>query len=330
MKQPKRKSGSRSAPDEDERFRRAFEYAPTAMALLSNTAEIIHANPAFQSLLLSEPTTSLDTSFPDVIGADDCDNFMSDFHQLVAGEIDRLDKKLICKSPNGKSIQVVTKVSQTRSADDEFQFAIVQLQDITDAANLMLQLEYQASYDELTGLLNRRAFTTELERAWVSREQGGKPCFLMFMDLDQFKVVNDTSGHQAGDQLLKSIGEVLVDSVRTNDTVARQGGDEFAILLWDCPARNAADIAESIRASIEKFRFHWGWGNVSSRHKHWRYPRRSRTGRYKRTSTTCRCRLLCGKRSRQKQGTHCRRGKGLSKKASRSSSMGTAPQRGYV
>lgn len=257
MKQTKRKSGSHSMPSVDDKYRHAFDNAPTATVLLNQDAEIIKANLAFQCLFFPDTPMQSGMSFSELIEADERSCFSSEYRQLAAGEIDKLDRKLICQSPDGRAIQIVTKISQTQNDDGQFQFAIAQVQDITEAANLMVQLEYQASYDELTGLLNRRAFTAELERAWTNCEKGGKPCFLMFMDLDQFKVVNDTSGHQAGDQLLKAISEVLLDSVRTNDTVARQGGDEFAILLWDCPADVAAGIAESIRASIEKFQFHW-------------------------------------------------------------------------
>jgi Amt family ammonium transporter len=77
------------------------------------------------------------------------------------------------------------------------------------------------------------------------------------MDLDQFKVVNDTSGHAAGDQLLRRVSQILVDSVRADDTVCRLGGDEFGIILWQCPTEVAERIAESIRVSIEGFRFQW-------------------------------------------------------------------------
>ena len=119
------------------------------------------------------------------------------------------------------------------------------------------QLAYQANYDELTGLLNRRAFEAALTRA--HREASGKPTpsFLMFMDLDQFKIVNDTSGHAAGDELLKLVSQLIRDQVRSNDLVGRLGGDEFALLLWECPEHVALRIAESIRSAIEEFQFNW-------------------------------------------------------------------------
>ena len=80
----------------------------------------------------------------------------------------------------------------------------------------------------------------------------------MYMDLDQFKVVNDTSGHAAGDQLLKNVAEILLGIVRTNDVVSRLGGDEFGIILRKCPTSVAKRIAETIRQSIESLRFPWG------------------------------------------------------------------------
>ena len=133
----------------------------------------------------------------------------------------------------------------------------MQVLDVTESLKLTDKLEYQAMYDELTGLLNRRAFEAELTRAWEFGKEADTKSFMMYMDLDQFKVVNDTSGHAAGDALLKQVSKVLLDSVRANDAVGRLGGDEFAIVLWKCPIDVAERIAESIRSGIESMRFHW-------------------------------------------------------------------------
>lgn len=129
--------------------------------------------------------------------------------------------------------------------------------DLTEQLKLQRQLEHQASYDELTGLLNRRSFEAELKRAWEQGNSGRKLSYLLFMDLDQFKIINDTSGHAAGDQLLRRVSEILLEVVRANDIVCRLGGDEFGIILWDCPPDVAEKLAESIRANIESIRFQW-------------------------------------------------------------------------
>jgi len=98
---------------------------------------------------------------------------------------------------------------------------------------------------------------SQLASAWDKAVAGDQPCHLLYMDLDQFKVINDTSGHAAGDQLLRCVSEIVLGVVRANDTVCRLGGDEFGIILWDCPADVAIRIAESIRTNIARFRFQW-------------------------------------------------------------------------
>ena len=129
---------------------------------------------------------------------------------------------------------------------------------MTESRRLTEQLKYQASYDDLTGLLNRRSFEAELKLACEEDKSGNTLSYLMYMDLDQFKVVNDTSGHAAGDQLLRNVGDMLLGIVRANDVVSRLGGDEFGIILRACPTEVAIRIAEKIRESIENLRFPWG------------------------------------------------------------------------
>ena len=173
------------------------------------------------------------------------------------GRLQGIDEKLTCVDASDQPLNTVVNLSPVRSDSGEFLYSVLQIQDVTESLKLTDQLEYQATYDELTGLLNRRAFEAELGRAFEHGRGSGALSFLMYMDLDQFKVVNDTSGHAAGDMLLKQVSEMLVDSVRANDTVGRLGGDEFAIILWKCPVDVAQRIAESMRASIEAYRFQW-------------------------------------------------------------------------
>jgi diguanylate cyclase (GGDEF)-like protein/PAS domain S-box-containing protein len=122
-------------------------------------------------------------------------------------------------------------------------------------------LRYQACHDVLTGLINRREFENRLGTAVDSvREDARVQHSLLYLDLDQFKVVNDTCGHPAGDRLLKQITGVLQSRVRAGDTLARLGGDEFGILLQGCGFDQALRIAESLRRAIRDFRFNWREG----------------------------------------------------------------------
>jgi diguanylate cyclase (GGDEF)-like protein len=119
------------------------------------------------------------------------------------------------------------------------------------------QLSYQATHDTLTGLINRREFEVRVERALQSSHENGATHALCFLDLDQFKIVNDTCGHEAGDNLLRQLAYHLKNKLRDRDTLARVGGDEFSLLLENCSLDNAVDVARSLLDSINGFRFSW-------------------------------------------------------------------------
>jgi diguanylate cyclase (GGDEF)-like protein len=118
------------------------------------------------------------------------------------------------------------------------------------------QIHYMANHDALTGLINRFGFDKKLHDMLNTVSLGQKHAFL-YIDLDQFKIINDTSGHVAGDELLKQISSVLQDEIRDNDTLARLGGDEFGVLLDNCPLTVAESIAEKIIKAVKAFRFTW-------------------------------------------------------------------------
>jgi diguanylate cyclase (GGDEF)-like protein len=119
------------------------------------------------------------------------------------------------------------------------------------------RLSFQASHDALTGLVNRREFEVRLGSALDKLSHKPSEHSLMFLDLDQFKVVNDTCGHAAGDQLLKQTSALLQENLRTGGLLARLGGDEFGVLLEDCDANSAVAIAERLRLAVQELRFVW-------------------------------------------------------------------------
>ena len=120
------------------------------------------------------------------------------------------------------------------------------------------RVSYHASHDALTGLANRRELELRLSNALAMAKQTGREHALLYMDLDQFKIVNDTSGHIAGDELLRQLAVILAHSIRKGDTLARIGGDEFGVLLENCSMEKAVEIASSLRESVQDFRFAWG------------------------------------------------------------------------
>jgi len=131
------------------------------------------------------------------------------------------------------------------------------LVDVTEAHELSERLAYEARHDELTGLMNRRAFLERLRRTITTKPAIGHAHVLCVLDLDQFKVVNDSCGHAAGDELLRRLGTLFRSKIRSTDILARLGGDEFAALLEHCPLTQIARVATVLLETMEDYRFVW-------------------------------------------------------------------------
>jgi len=131
------------------------------------------------------------------------------------------------------------------------------IQDITERKLIEEQLNYQASHDALTGLINRREFENRAVRLLSTIKQDHSEHAICYMDLDQFKVVNDTCGHTAGDEMLRQLGSMLTKTVRHRDTLARLGGDEFGVLMEHCPLDDAERVATSLQKTIQDYKFTW-------------------------------------------------------------------------
>ena len=135
--------------------------------------------------------------------------------------------------------------------------AVLVLHDVTTLRNMARQMAHQARHDSLTGLINRGEFEARLDQALHSARSGKTQHALCYLDLDQFKIVNDTCGHIAGDELLRQLTAHMQARVRSTDTLARLGGDEFGILLQHCPIGQASETADTLREVVKKFRFAW-------------------------------------------------------------------------
>lgn len=157
---------------------------------------------------------------------------------------------------DGSTVSVTLVGAPIRSAG-KVSGAVLVLHDMTQERQYIANLSWQATHDALTGLANRREFEFRLEQVLhgIGRQQSGHA--LMFLDLDQFKLVNDTCGHAAGDELLRHICALLQSDLREGDTLARLGGDEFGILLENCPPLVAEKIAESLRRTVQNLHFVW-------------------------------------------------------------------------
>ena len=135
---------------------------------------------------------------------------------------------------------------------------VVVVRDVSERLELEKELSRQATQDELTQLYNRPEFKYQLEDALKSIECEDQNYLLCFLDLDRFKVVNDTSGHTAGDEILRQVAQLLGSTVRQRDTVARLGGDEFAFILRNCELGNGIKVMQNLVAKIELNRFTFG------------------------------------------------------------------------
>jgi diguanylate cyclase (GGDEF)-like protein/PAS domain S-box-containing protein len=177
---------------------------------------------------------------------------------LREGRIVELVEPSLLVSRSGQEISIQDSAAPIRDRGGRMIGAVMVFHDVSQERRLQRALAYQATHDALTGLINRREFENRLTEALLAaRENPSLRHVLLYLDLDQFKVVNDTCGHQAGDRLLKQLTSVVQTRIRTTDVLARLGGDEFGVLLSDCTLDTAHRIAENLRQAIRDFRFVW-------------------------------------------------------------------------
>ncbi|MEE9339191.1 MAG: EAL domain-containing protein [Methylococcaceae bacterium] len=152
---------------------------------------------------------------------------------------------------------VTDSVAPIFDEDENMLGTILVFRDVSQSRALSAELNWQALHDPLTGLANRRKFEAEMKKLLIKARSDDVKHHLLYLDLDQFKVVNDTCGHDAGDELLKQITDILDKKTRKTDLLARLGGDEFGLLLESCDAEHALVVANNLRQAVEDFRFGW-------------------------------------------------------------------------
>jgi len=182
---------------------------------------------------------------------------------LRTGEQVGPGEQSVLTSRNGQTLAIQDSASPIRDRVGKIIGAVIVFHDVTKERRLKRALAYQASHDALTGLINRREFDNRLHEAVQAARRDGARYALLYVDLDQFKLVNDTCGHPAGDRLIRDITGLLQTRVRASDTIARLGGDEFGVLLEGCSLEQAGVIAESVRQAVRDYRFVWGSASLS-------------------------------------------------------------------
>ena len=234
-----------------ERFRSAFEHAPIGMALAGIDGELFRVNRALARMLGRAEDELLGVSLFDLTHPEDQATIRSHVDRLVTGEIPRYQVEQRYLHTDGREVWTAISASLVRDSVGTPMYVVHQIEDVTARRRDGERLAHQAIHDPLTGLPNRLLFVERLRRALADDTHGHTA--VLFLDLDHFKVINDSLGHSAGDRLLVTIADRLRNAVRPNDTVARFGGDEFTVLCRGVPdERVAAEIAERIAAAVAR------------------------------------------------------------------------------
>ncbi len=238
-------------------FKQTFSNAPIGMALVELDGTTIEFNQAGASMLGLEVKDTIGLNIDSLSHPAERNRNRVDLSKLRRGIVERYHVVRRLRHKNGNYIWIDLHCILVRDAESAPSYIIVQGMDITEQKLLTEKLNYNASHDSLTNLINRRELEQRLNRLIDSAITTGSVHSFCYMDLDQFKIINDTFGHAAGDELLRQLCGLIQSGIRSRDTLARLGGDEFGLLMEHCESRDAINTAENLRNSINDFRFIW-------------------------------------------------------------------------
>lgn len=233
-------------------FNNIIEYAPIGMAIVSLDGRFTRVNQALCNIVGYSNEELIQLTFQEITFPEDLEADLDHVGQLIADKINtyQMEKRYICKDK--KTVWVQLSVSISRDEDHTPQYLIAQIEDITERKYRHEETQQYAYHDALTNLPNRRMLLNRLHQSLLNVERFNRSMALLFLDLDHFKRINDSLGHDIGDLLLKEVASRLLNCVRSIDTVSRQGGDEFVIILSEISqTRDAQLVAEKI---IESFK----------------------------------------------------------------------------
>ncbi|MDH3315766.1 MAG: PAS domain S-box protein [Gammaproteobacteria bacterium] len=244
--------------ESEERYQGLYDDAPDMYFTVTAGGTILSVNQFGADYLGFNKDELINTSVLDLIHPDDQPMVSAHMAQVFNEGVKESQLEFRKLRKDESVLWVNERIRLLESEEGGRQELRIVCRDVTEARALSDKLSYQASHDPLTGLINRRELENRLERVLRLAQAGGSKHALCYMDLDQFKVINDTCGHIAGDELLRQLGELLPGLVRKRDTLARLGGDEFALLMEHCPIDQAQRVAGILRSTVEEFRFSWG------------------------------------------------------------------------
>lgn len=237
---------------DDTLFQSAFKYAAIGMAIVAPDGTWLKVNDALCSIIGYTPQELMSKTFQDITHPDDLDDDLKFVNQVLAGEIDtyQMEKRYFHKQ--GNIVHILLSVSLVRNEDDTPRFFISQIQDITQQKQMESELARLAREDELTGVSNRRYYIECATRELIRGNRFREPQALMMIDIDHFKNINDSYGHDIGDEVLRKMAQECRNSMRVVDVFGRLGGEEFGALLLNTDAEIANILAERMRKRIEK------------------------------------------------------------------------------
>jgi len=241
--------------DAEQRFRTAFDRAPIGVCLLSldprDPGRLLQVNPALADILGRSVEELTGVPISSLMNPDDHADIYANLTELTDGDSGHVEFERRFMPRDGHPVWVL--ISAALLADDgEQRLAVTHVIDISDRKQAEDQLQHLADHDALTGLFNRRRFTEELERTLRHAKRFEEAGAVVFLDLDGFKFVNDTLGHAAGDELIIRVARLLSRAIRETDTLARMGGDEFAVLLPRCEESSAVLVAEKLLSTLRR------------------------------------------------------------------------------
>lgn len=236
----------------EERFRKAFDFAPVGMALIGLDSTILQVNTAFCRLLGSTDTNLLGMYQSELTHPADIENEKIRLYELILGQTTTVQFEKRYRSQLGNDIWTLVNVSLLMQQDEPLCY-LYQIHDLTERKETEYQLSLLAHYDPLTGLANRLRLWEEADSQILAAKRQREGLAVLFIDLDNFKQINDSMGHEAGDLLLQEVALRLRAAVRESDCVARLGGDEFVLLLPNVQtAEDVSAITNKIWAGFAK------------------------------------------------------------------------------
>jgi len=243
---------TRRISESERKFRDTFEQAGMGMAQMSADGKLTATNYSLCDLLGYTPAELVGQPLSKLL---DSDQDLSGLPSLLKDREDRPSEEYKFRSRDGKALWCRLSVSKIDASWKGKQHLILEVLDITESRDLMNRLQYQARHDALTGTINRYEFEEQLRVSVQDARLQGSHHALCFIDLDQFKVLNDTAGHLAGDEALQEVSRLLRSELRRSDILARLGGDEFGVILRDCEETVAGEVTEKLRRIIESYVF---------------------------------------------------------------------------